>query len=722
MSAPRYPVLLAAVEVIAGLNDTIVIDEAGNPTTCTIEPGTYFLRGDGEDDDLIRAVEAALISDAGVVGFQPGDMRIEFDVDAAGRAAQVHIEPDDISAWTLKTTGTFPLALLGFVEEQSAVDKSGVHSTHTPSCVWVSPQPFVTREPRPRRPATTQHETPERGVVYTFTAADTRRDRVLQLAHIIGARALRERNATDPAASFESWWELANDGRDVELHLARIAEGTTLEALTSDALTLLCTGVLTGDSLAGLPLTQSALSPPRYAGDVRFIELSVPPPLPPPTLSYADQEVEVDDVAALSPTTSGYIDRYSYTGTLPPGISFDTTTGQFTGTYTTEGVYSVTVTAHGPGGTASDVVTFTVSASGSGFDGGELVTASIYDALEVVATAADTTVQTESDSLIAGGDDHGPYTWARATGPLVLDSEEAWDDVLGAGHDDLRPALVYVDGDVTVSHDPARRRPFVAFRVTGTLTLNSDVNGLGANHSTSGSNKPSTRILWRTGTYGGVTDPSVPTTGGSGGSGAVGTGQPGAAGAAGVGGGTGGGGSGGHAGTLGGVSGSGAAGTSYGGGSGGGAVQQNQATTTTAADAEPNGGSGGAGIVQYTAGARGAGGGAGNPPGAPATAGAGSADPGGDGTGGVLYVVAGAIAGTGSIVCDGADGGDGYASSGAGGGASGGGHCTVQTDDGAAWGGVASANGGAGGAASGASVGGNGGLGWAAVLPATEDS
>src|SRR5690606_33592926 len=133
-----------------------------------------------------------------------------------------------------------------------------------------------------------------------------------------------------------------------------------------------------------------------------------------------------------------------------------------------------------------------------------------------IATAADTTVRTETDSLVAGGDDHGPYTWARQTGPLVLDSEEAWDDVLGAGHDDLRPALVYVDGDVTVSHDPARRRPFVALHVTGTLDLQSDINGLGANHSASGSDKPSRRILWRVGAYGGVTDPQVPAVGGAG--------------------------------------------------------------------------------------------------------------------------------------------------------------------------------------------------------------
>src|SRR5690606_2346170 len=118
---------------------------------------------------------------------------------------------------------------------------------------------------------------------------------------------------------------------------------------------------------------------------------------------------------------------------------------------------------------------------------------------------------------------------------------------------------------------PARRRPFVALRATGTLTLDEDINGYGANHSASGSDKPSRRILWRVGTYGGVTDPQVPAAGGAGAEGVEGI-SVGAAGAAGVGGSPGGGGSGGSGAAVG-VSGAGAAGTSYSGGPGGGGAR-----------------------------------------------------------------------------------------------------------------------------------------------------
>src|SRR5690606_24708250 len=107
-----------------------------------------------------------------------------------------HIEPDDASAWALKTTGTFPLSLLGFTEEQSAVDELGVHSTHTPSCVWVSNEPYTSIETDPSIEAT-QHRTPA-GQVYTFIASDEFHERDLVMDLVAAARARRERNPDDP--------------------------------------------------------------------------------------------------------------------------------------------------------------------------------------------------------------------------------------------------------------------------------------------------------------------------------------------------------------------------------------------------------------------------------------------------------------------------------------------------------------------------------------------
>jgi hypothetical protein len=80
----------------------------------------------------------------------------------------------------------------------------------------------------------------------------------------------------DPAASFEAFWGVASDGRSVEVHAVRAVSGTTLDALTSTAETLVCTGVLTGQSLSEMPLRLTQISQSLYGGDVRFAELSAP--------------------------------------------------------------------------------------------------------------------------------------------------------------------------------------------------------------------------------------------------------------------------------------------------------------------------------------------------------------------------------------------------------------------------------------------------------------
>ncbi len=233
---------------------------------------------------------------------------------------------------------------------------------------------------------------------------------------------------------------------------------------------------------------------------------------------------------------------------------------------------------------------------------------------------------------------------------------------------DTTSSWIIVNGNLTINSGqtliPSVRKLFTVLYVTGNLVLNGGVSmtARGANHTGTGdSGGATTAVAIRigTGTFGAVTNPQIPATGGAG---AVGTTVDNAvsSGTAGTNGGTGGGGAGAK---FGGVrSGAGAAGTCFSGGSGGGGTGSG-----TAGSAEANGGKGGDGSGTATAG------GTGNPGGA---SGGINGLQGGTGTGGTLIViVGGTLSGTGTITANGVNG---IRPSGAmAGGASGGGSITV---------------------------------------------
>jgi hypothetical protein len=235
---------------------------------------------------------------------------------------------------------------------------------------------------------------------------------------------------------------------------------------------------------------------------------------------------------------------------------------------------------------------------------------------------------------------------------------------------DSRSALIYINGSLTIdsgqTFTPSNRKLFTAIFIAGDLIVNGTLtmNSRGANHSSGGSNISSNNIKIATGTFGAVTDPQVPSSGGSGGSGS--TGGAGNAGSAGTSGGTGGGGAGSiNNGAS--SSGNGAAGSSFSGGPGGGEGNGPGGTVT---NGTPNGGVGGngAGNAAHSAGT-------GNPGGSDG-GGGGTFHPGGEGTGGVLFIfVRGNLSGSGTISGNGLQntGGPGSAY----GGSSGGGSVTI---------------------------------------------
>lgn len=297
---------------------------------------------------------------------------------------------------------------------------------------------------------------------------------------------------------------------------------------------------------------------------------------------------------------------------------------------------------------------------------------------------------------------------------------------------DSRSSLIYINGDLTINAGqtivPSNRKLFTCIYVNGNFTCNGGVSmsARGANHTSDDGNVTAANIkLITDGTYSSVSNPQIPAAGGAGGNTTMQNNgsYPGGAGTAGTAGGTGGGGQGGWRENNGNSApsvGQGAAGTCFSGGAGSGGLWSNGGGSTS--NAEANGGAGSnAGPAQQSSGAFG---GAGNPGGS--ANGTGSGDQGNmNGTGGVLVIYCtGTFSGSGSITCNGVNGGtrigssdqDGSAGT-SGGGASGGGSVTVFYGS-DSFSGTFTANGGTGGTrtgscSSGACAGGHGGNGGA---------
>lgn len=295
------------------------------------------------------------------------------------------------------------------------------------------------------------------------------------------------------------------------------------------------------------------------------------------------------------------------------------------------------------------------------FGGGAQSVASVL-ALAIAMTDSGDVAPTAGGTLSVNSVSLGSYDYCIKNGNQTISAFTESDWFTSTA--DSRAAFVVINGNLTINagqvFKPANRKLFTVIYVNGDLILNGEISmsARGANHSASGSNIAAGTILIATGTYGGVSNPEIPSAGSAGGAGQVsppavdGAHANGTAGSAG---GTGGGGSGAASVAT---SGGGATGTSFSGGPGGGAGFGSGSGSAGGA----SGGSGGA----STGGSAGAG--AGNPSG---------------GTGGTLIVFCVGYSGSGSMTAAGAAGASG-GGSGVGGGGSGGGSVTLcyATDSG----------------------------------------
>lgn len=296
----------------------------------------------------------------------------------------------------------------------------------------------------------------------------------------------------------------------------------------------------------------------------------------------------------------------------------------------------------------TDWLHFTIS--GVPFQGGNQVVSDLYSLMFNMVGKADAN-PTFGGSLTINSVLVGSYDYTIRVGNQSVNAFSSIDWFTNSA--DSIASLICVDGDLTINTGvlfrPTQRKLFTCIYVAGNLTVTGGISmsARGANTSALAVQTADIRII--NGTYSGVVNPQVPSSGGAGGSGVNGTGD-GVLGVSGLNGSTGGGGG---AGAYVGNSGSGSQGSSFSGGSGGGGSNSGAGNHNATAF----GGIGGTG--RNVNGGNQSSGGTGNP-GGPSIDNNGNVNPaatGNTGTGGTLIIfVEGSLVGSGTIGCDGVNG------------------------------------------------------------------
>ena len=188
---------------------------------------------------------------------------------------------------------------------------------------------------------------------------------------------------------------------------------------------------------------------------------------------------------------------------------------------------------------------FPVGFFGTRFAGGNQSADTIQALAQAMLLGGQTTSPTAGGTLTINGESLGSYDYLIKKGSQTISSFAASDWFTST--EDTRSSWIVVDGDLTINSGqtviPSVRKLFTVLYVRGNLAVNGSISmtARGANHSGSGNSGGSTtaaaiRII--NGTYSGVTNPQVPSSGGGGGSGtSSGLGGDGSAGSSGGGGG-----------------------------------------------------------------------------------------------------------------------------------------------------------------------------------------
>jgi hypothetical protein len=226
-----YPILLRAV-VIDADNKAIRFKEGASTSTLSLAENTYYLRGDGTADDLLKAIKDAFDA-AGATNTYT--VAIAWSADPAGVSAVITITQTGGATfqilWADGAT-TFNPAWLGFADANTADSTAAKTSTLSPSLAWVSDGPYAENEPVDRPQGTVQRARSRRAK--RTKTGNTGKDRVLGMSFVAAARTHQQfASGGDTARCFNTFLDELREGPPFELHLVGTTTGFTLASTTS---------------------------------------------------------------------------------------------------------------------------------------------------------------------------------------------------------------------------------------------------------------------------------------------------------------------------------------------------------------------------------------------------------------------------------------------------------------------------------------------------------
>lgn len=224
-----HPIFLRAI-VVDSTNKNIRMKEGATTATVSLVEGTYYLRGDGAADDLLKIVDDALTSHAGTNTYV---VAVTWSADPDAVSAVVTITQTGGATFQLlfaDALTTFLPGWIGFPATNTADSTAAKSSTLSPSSTWVADGPY--RELLPMDRPLGYAKRARSGRVRRGSTGETRKDRLLGLSFVVAARTHEMHIAADPDRAFNRFLDSWRAGSPAEFHLAT-ATGFVLGALSS---------------------------------------------------------------------------------------------------------------------------------------------------------------------------------------------------------------------------------------------------------------------------------------------------------------------------------------------------------------------------------------------------------------------------------------------------------------------------------------------------------
>ena len=214
MADPNPPKYLASVTIVAGANQ-IRADDSGAAFDITIDPGDYYISGDGTASDLLDEIEGELNgngTDTWALSISGGKVSIECD-------AAWSVD------WSDTTNTTFDGAILGF--DTSADSSAGagvsVEADYQHQYGFYPAHPVLNDTERTYASPVVQVES--QGVTFnTYTAGEHRYLR--EITHLAEPSYKTYVDSSYTNESFYSFYQLIRDGRELRFYPDSAVTGT----------------------------------------------------------------------------------------------------------------------------------------------------------------------------------------------------------------------------------------------------------------------------------------------------------------------------------------------------------------------------------------------------------------------------------------------------------------------------------------------------------------